>query len=75
MSAAGFSDAAVDEALEEDREVRMLRSTVVGRLMEVWRDLGLSSFYLRRAMIDAALFETKRLSFVLLSELQVSVDF
>lgn len=51
VSAAAFSGAAVEEALEEDREVRILRSVVVERLMEVGRGLGLSSFYLRRAML------------------------
>ena len=74
VSAAAFSDAAVDEALEEDREVRILRSVVVGQLMEVGGDLRLGSFYLRRAMADAALCETKRLFFVLLGELEVSVE-
>ena len=51
VSAAAFSGAAVDEALEEDREVRILRSVVAGRWMEIGRDLRLNSFYLRRAML------------------------
>lgn len=35
VSAAAFSGVDVEEALEEDREVRILGSAVVGRLMEV----------------------------------------
>ena len=37
LSVAAFPGADVDEALEEDREVRILRWVVVGRLMKVGR--------------------------------------